>query len=373
MVSLSWSQVNAWRLSQHHLVERADRSQWLDVVRKIGGLHAQLMSAAELSLWARVADLSAADVQGSLWQDRKLVKTWAMRGTLHLLAADEFSLYIGALSSFKHFRRSSWLKYHGVSLTELEALIESVRTTLDGGGLTREQLADVVAEGAGQPKLRDLLRSGWGTLLKPVAFQGYLCFGPSRGQNVTFVQPDKWLGEWVPVESEQALREITRRYLAAYGPATVEDFGRWFGLGPSQVKRLFRSLGDEVEEVEVEGWRAWAMGSSLKSMQMLDAPRSVRLLPNFDPYVVGVARDCEAILPQAHKARIHRPQGWISPVVLVDGRMEGVWSYDKQRSQVAVKVELFGPANVRVKEGIEVEAERLGDFWDADVELVYAD
>ena len=81
MIDLEWTQVHAWRLAQHHLLERAERSDMLAVIEHIGGLHAQLMSAAELALWARVQDLQADDVQTALWQERTLIKTWAMRGS----------------------------------------------------------------------------------------------------------------------------------------------------------------------------------------------------------------------------------------------------------------------------------------------------
>src|SRR5262245_47297768 len=98
MNSFTWKQINAWRLAQHNLLERASREDWLPVVSQICGLHAQVMSAAELSLWARVKDLSPTDVRNALWRDRSLVKTWAMRGTLHLLAADEHAAYTAALN-----------------------------------------------------------------------------------------------------------------------------------------------------------------------------------------------------------------------------------------------------------------------------------
>lgn len=369
MISLTWNQVNAWRLSRHCLLERADRRQLLDVVARIAGVHAQLMSAAELALWARVDGLALADVQAALWSDRTLVKTWAMRGTLHLLAAADFPMYVAALSTLRHFRRASWLKYHGVSLPELEAIIEAVRTTLDDKGLTREQLAEAIAAQTGRPKLVELLRSGWGALLKPAAFQGHLCYGPSEGQNVTFVRPERWLGAWGALDPDAALQEIARRYLTAYGPATTDEFGRWLGLPPSQAKRVFRALAEEIEGVDVEGWAAWALVSSLEPMRALDAPQTVRLLPHFDPYVVAVARHSEYLLPAAHRARVYRPQGWISPVVLVDGRLAGVWEYDRQRSQLAVKVELFAPAAGRVRQAIEAEAERLGTFLEAEVQL----
>ncbi|HYN87541.1 MAG TPA: winged helix DNA-binding domain-containing protein, partial [Ardenticatenaceae bacterium] len=343
MLALTWDQVNASRLAQHSLLERAGRDQFLDVVARLGGLHAQLMSAAELQLWARVDDLGPSDVQDALWRDRVLVKTWAMRGTLHLLPASEFPLAVGALSTLSHFRRGRWLKYHGVTLDELEAILEGVRTILGDTGMTREQLADALVARTRNAPLRELLLSGWGALLKPAAFQGSLCFGPNQGQNVTFVRPDRWIGPWELVEPEVALAEIARRFLAVYGPATVDEFARWWGFEPSRARKIFRVLDGEIEMVSVEGWEAWALAASLEPMQTLQASHTVRLLPHFDPYVIAVARHSQFLRPEAHKGRIYRPQGWISPVVLVDGRIAGVWEHDRQRARAAVAVEMLVP------------------------------
>lgn len=372
MISLNWDQVNTWRLAQHHLLQREDRQQMLDVVSQIGGLQAQVMSAAELQLWARIQNLLTTDVRDALWLERTLIKTWALRGTLHLLVTKDFPLYVAALSTRQQFRRGSWLKYHGVTLDELQAIIVGVHATLHSTGMTREQLADAIAKHANVLHLRDLLRSGWGALLKPAAFQGYLCFGPSEGQNVTFVQPDQWIGEWTPIEPDEALKELVRRYLTAYGPATLEDFGHWLGMEPSVARRIFRSISDEIEEVDVEGWKAWALCSSVGRMNTLKSAHSVCLLPNFDSYTIAVSRHSQYLLSEAHKARVYRPQGWISPVVLVNGRMEGVWEYDKQHAQTIVTVNLFAPLAEEIQQAIEAEAKRLGKFLNTNVQTIYA-
>src|ERR1700736_5093051 len=99
MVKLSWAPAAAWRVRRHHLDRRAPPGSMLAVASRLCGLHAQLMSSAELTVWARVEDLDRRAVQRALWEDRTLVKTWAMRGTLHLLPADELSLWHAALST----------------------------------------------------------------------------------------------------------------------------------------------------------------------------------------------------------------------------------------------------------------------------------
>src|SRR5580704_14354466 len=105
MLKLSWSQVAAWRTHRHHLDQRATCGNMLAVDSRLCGLHAQVMSSAELTVWARVEDLDRRAVQRALWDERTLVKTWAMRGTLHLLPAGEFPLWLAALGAGRRYLR----------------------------------------------------------------------------------------------------------------------------------------------------------------------------------------------------------------------------------------------------------------------------
>ncbi|HEY0071340.1 MAG TPA: winged helix DNA-binding domain-containing protein [Chloroflexia bacterium] len=385
MNSLTWHQINTWRLSQHCLSPRLKRRDFLDAAKRTLGLQAQVMSAAELALWARVDGLTREDVQSALWQDRTLVKTWAMRGTLHLVAADDLLLFVAARRT--HDDRN-WLKYftyYGMTEEQYEAFMAAVPQVLSGEPVTREQVATAVAEHIGAPEVgRILLSSSWGSLWKPSAFRGDLCFGPNQGQKVTFVRPSEWLGldakrPSQPVEPYAALQEIARRYLRAYGPATPEDFARWWDGGARTVpaRKLFKSIEDELEAVDVEGWHALALRTTLGPMQKLnavgEAPRVVRLLPLFDAYTLGLGRDIEPLLPRAYKSRVFRPQGWISAVVLVDGRMKGVWEYKAGRTHTTVKVRMFSPTEASIRGGIEAEAERLNAFLNTKVAVEFED
>ena len=150
------------------------------VARRLCGLHAQLMSSAELTVWARVEDLDREAVQRALWEDRTLVKTWAMRGTLHLLAAGDLALWQAALSTSRRYLNGAlWKKYFGITLDDLDRLTDAVGIALDGRVMTREELAQEVGRIAGSAAFgAKLAQSSWGTVLKPAAFTGRLCFGP---------------------------------------------------------------------------------------------------------------------------------------------------------------------------------------------------
>lgn len=374
MKSLKWDRVNAWRLSQQCLAPRLKPRALVKAAMRIGGIQAQVLSAAELALWARVEELAREDIQTALWQDRSLVKTWAMRGTLHLLAAEELPLYVAARALHDSRNWAGYFAYYGFTPAQHDALLSSVAHVLGDEPMTRQELAAAIGKHTGVVKLEQLiLSSGWGSPLKPLAFRGDLCFGPSRGQNVTFVNPRAWIGKWQSIEPKAALQQIARLYLRTYGPATYTDFARWWwgGGGLVQAKQIFESLQEELEPVEVEGWRAFALRTTLEPMQNPAPLNAVHLLPLFDSYTFWLGRDFEPLLPKAFKSLVFRPQGWISAVVLVNGYVKGVWQYETRGLQTVVKVQMFNAPTASIRKGIQAQAERLGNFLNTKIVLEY--
>jgi hypothetical protein len=260
-----------------------------------------------------------------------------------------------------------------------------VAQALDGQLLTREELADRVGELTGSELLGDKLRESWGALLKPAAALGLVCFAPSKGQQVRFTRPDTWLGGWTDHDPEQAMDEVTRRFLAASGPVTREDFARWWGIpSPARGARLLQRLGGEVARVEVEGAAAYALAADLPGLAEAGGrgkaagagagSRTVRLLPAFDQYVVTASLHAERLMPGPFKARVYRPQGWLSPVLLVGGRMDGVWRQEAKGRRLQVTIEPFaGPPPAWVRRAAEAEAERLAAWSGGQLELGWTD
>src|SRR6266478_1001377 len=296
MLKLTWARAAAWRIRRHHLDRRAPAGSMLAVASRLCGLHAQLMSSAELSVWARVEELDRRAVQRALWEDRTLVKTWAMRGTLHLLPANELPLWHAALSTSRRYLKPAlWQKYFGITIEELDRLTEAVATALDGRVMTREELVQEVGRLTGSAAFgAKLALSSWGTVLKPAAFTGRLCFGPSLGQRVRFTRPDTWLAAAPPtpdskidpsdgkMDPQAAPAAVTRRFLDAYGPATYHDLARWWnGGGVSTARQWIASLGEGVCQVDLDGAPAWMLTAHAREARELPLARSVRLLPGF--------------------------------------------------------------------------------------------
>lgn len=355
-------------MRRHALVERVAQSQTLDVVKTICGLHAQLMSSAELTLWARVDGLDGDAVSRMLWQERSLLKTWAMRGTLHLLPSEEYPMWQAALGTYRHYLKPAWFRAFGVSREELEQLIAAVAEAVDGRMLTRQELAAEVGRITASAAMAEKLLESWGAMLKPAAFRGHLCFAPNAGHNVRFTGTRSWLGDWSPPDPDASWREVALRFLAANGPATRDDLARWWATTPAQAGKLLSANG-EVEQVDVEGDRAWMRAADLEEVAEADPPRSVRLVPAFDQYVVGATRHAAHLLPGDFGPRVYRNQGWLSPVLLVDGRMDGVWRHERKGRALVVEIEPFVSLPKWARRQAEQEAERLAAFLRGDLRL----
>jgi Winged helix DNA-binding domain len=354
-VRLSWEQVALFRAKRHRLLKRAPRGSILRTTKDVCGLHAQVLSSAGLSLWARVNELAPEAVPQALWGAGSLVKTWAMRGTLHLLPRTELPLYFAALSTYTHFLKQAWVKYFGVTREDLAKIIEAVSETLPGQTLTREELAAEIIRRTRSKKYASVLRQSWGVLLKPAAFRGQLCFAESEGQHVRFTHPG-FMKLWA---APQALREVTQRFLSAYGPATRQDFATWWGESAAEAESLLESL--DTVMVDVDGSHAFMLKRDIP-VALRGAPAgAVRLLPPFDPYVIGAPRR-GGLFPLAQKPRIFRGQGWISATLVVDGRIEGVWRQERQGRKLSLTVEPFGRPTSAVRAGVSREAESLAAF-----------
>lgn len=358
-MTFDFDQVRSWRLARQHLDARAEPGRELEVVSRLCGLHAQLASSAELALWARVRDLQPGFTTDALFSQGTLVKTWAMRGTLHLLPAAELGLWLSALGTYDHYLKPAWSRAFGFTPEQVTDLVEAIERALAGGPLTRAELAERVGD--------DRLSESWGAVLKPAAFQGRLCFAEGDGQRVRFTAPPPF----DPMEPGEALAEVARRFLGAYGPATREDFARWWaGLSPARSAKL---LAGVAVEVELAGARAWVLPEHAGELDEAAEPgRTVRLLPAFDPWVVGATLHAEQLMTAPERDRVYRPQGWLSPVVLVQGSITGVWRHERKGRRLVVAVEPFRKLPAWAKTAVEDEAVSLAAFLGGELELSWA-
>jgi hypothetical protein len=337
------------------------------VVRRLWGVQAQVASSAELAIRVRQRTSEQGDVARAL-ADGRLIKTWAMRGTLHLLAPEDAGAILSLLAHGRQWERPSWQKYFGLTPRHWEVLRPAVREALDGRALTREELAAEIVAVPALAHVAQELRSGWGTLFKPLAFQGDLVFGPSRGQRVTFMRPEAASNRWAGVpEPEVAAPRAIAGYLGAFGPATVEEFGAWISRGRvarKELRRWFAALGDRVAKIDVDGEQAFVLSKDLEELAAARPTETVRLLAGFDQWVLGPGTDDRHVLPQVRRWAVSRQSGWIAPVVVVGGVVTGTWEQDGSHARIS----WFSEAGTPPRTAIAAEVTRLSAILGRELE-----
>ena len=364
----TWDEVRARRLERSFLTARAGPDRLLEVVHDLGGVHAQVQASAELQLAARVDGITQQDVRDALWERRELVKAWTLRGTLHLHPADDLPLWFAAgraVWAGEPQELEAWVDPKGelhpaLGRDEVKEIRDAVLDALDGRCLLREELAAEVVQRVG-PKARGRLSSGF-------AFFGgaVLCQGPPQGSKITLARPDQWVEGWEELDEQESLREVCRRYLRTYGPATPKDFREWFCVTPLQARRCQGAvrLARELDEVDVEGHAAFVLAADTV---FPEAGASVRLLPEYDVYVMGF-RERDQLVPDAARRQVaaHGRGKYEGPAgvrfLMIDGIAAGLWDARSVGKPSSLRVTPSRKLTRAERVGIDAEAERIGAF-----------
>jgi hypothetical protein len=356
-VQITWEQALALRMKRH-LLDPIGTLSVPRVARRLCGVQAQVASSAELAVRVRRKASRPGEVARALSEGR-LIKTWAMRGALHLLTPQEAGTFLSLMAAGRSWERPSWQRYFGVTSQLMEALRGTVREALAGTILTRDELVAAVTAQRGLRHIGEGLRSGWGTLLKPLAWQGDLCFGPSRGGRVTFMLPEAASSHWAGIpDPDEAAPVAIVAYFGTYGPATIDSFGNWLAggwFGKRQLRTWFGALGDRLAEVDVGGERAHVLAEDLDELASAEPTAAVRLLPGFDQYVLGPGTADGHVVPAARRAAVSKQSGWISPVVVAGGAVCGTWELNGEQ----VRVAWFKEAGKPPRNALSAEVARL--------------
>lgn len=323
-----------------------------------------MFSAAEWSLGLR-SQLTRAQIHAALWEDHSLIKTIGPRGTVHLIAADDLPVWLGALEAIP----GEGPHYHPkarITAQQREDIIAAIGDALLDAELTGSELDQAVVSRLGAWAGEAVIPAfqtywpRWRQVISNAAFRGVLCFGPNRGRNVTYTNPRRWHPKLKPASPKKAPAEAVKRYLHAYGPARPEHFARWFAAPPKWAASIFESLGDEIERVDMDGTDAWVIAGDTKFPKEV---HSVRLLPYFDAYVVA-SHPREWLYPGAAAQRaMARGQAGNFPVLLIDGIVAGVWHQRRTGRSMHITVEPLAKLSAVQRKELEAQALRLAQFF----------
>lgn len=362
-------------MDQRQLLVRRSVAQLLD--RQISGgpedgvgallaVQAQDKSAWRLALRARVEGITAADIDAALTEKRSLLVSWLNRGTLHLVSGEDYS-WLWALSApTQRVAIRSRLAREGFSRDESDRGVDLIeRWLIEDGPLSRGRIRERLKEKGIKTEGQAVVH-----LLFAAANRGLAVLGPVAGGEHLFAHPREWLSaaqQPTPLAGERrdvALAELARRYLRGHGPATAEDLVKWSGLPLRDVQVGLRGVAAQL--VELEGDLLDLADRRPSAFQIEarwgSAPLPTRLLPGFDPCLLGW-RERQPFVRPEDESRVIPPGGGIfRAVATIDGVAAAIWGLRRDRDQVAVRVEPFEPFEPAVEAAIAAEVEDVARF-----------
>ncbi|MCY4617215.1 MAG: winged helix DNA-binding domain-containing protein [Chloroflexi bacterium] len=327
-------------------------------VRLAGAIQAQDRLGWLLGVGTRTTGLTASDVERARNVDRSVVRNWFMRGTLHLVPAEDHRWMLSLLGEAMDAKALKRRADLGISDEDHARVLDFFREYLSRRDwLKRTEVADALRS-AGLPVEGQATRH----LLRTASMLGVLCFGADQDGEESHVLIDHWL----PKEESQPAdpgAELARRYFAAYGPATPADFRWWTGLPAAQSRPAVDAMIDEMIEVRVGNTPMWMTQEASEGIDdVLAGPEHVlRVLGPFDPYLLGYAKRDLDVREHLLK-RINAGGGMIRSCVLLDGRLVGTWDRKRRASGLSVTVTTFEELSDDAQAQLEVEFAEIGRF-----------
>lgn len=286
-----------------------------DVVRRTAGLQAQSWRGAAYAVRARSTATTWADVERATAVDRSVVRGWFMRGTLQLVAIEHAGPLLALLGP--KLIKDTERRYGELGLTEAirsRAADVIENHLLENGPTGRADLGEVLVKAELLPEPKG---QGVYALIRHTGLLGRLCYGPGHDSTETWVATRDWLGKPLELEVEGSPADLARRYLRAYGPATAQDFATWSGL----TVPVARAAVKEAATMEFV-----VAGEPLAAVADLPGSAAVRLLGEFDPYLLGY-KDRRHALDEKDRKLIHPGGGMLRPAVVQAGRVIGSWTH----------------------------------------------
>ena len=319
------------------------------------------------SVGARTARLTEADVEAAL-SERQIVRTWPMRGTLHLVAAEDarwLPTLLGPRASQAAAGRRRNLGLDDDSIGLVRAAWEA---SLAGGrSLGRAELfksMDAAGVDSGDQRGPHLLRY--------FAEQGLLCFGAHEGKQPTYALIEEWVPNARELDRDEALAELALRYFTGHGPATLDDFVGWAMITKGDARAGLDTAGSRLVRAEVDGLTYWS-GNAASKPRGTGRATGVQLLAGFDEYVLGYKNRTAFMTPEIFEAVVPGGNGMFKATVVSDGQVVGLWTVKRLTKRQVVTVSWFDGRARPSDESLAAAVERYGAFCGVPTSLAVAD
>ncbi len=327
-----------------------------DLVSYLGAVQAQDYAGAKWSVGMRLPGSTDADVDAAI-AGKTILRTWAVRGTLHFVAAEDIRWLISLVAPFVIAGNARRYRELGLDQDTFDRSNTILSEVLSGGGaLTRPELKLALGQ-------RGISSVGQRApyLLQRASLDGLICqTGMVRNQAV-FALIEETVPEAVSRRYHDAGAELARRYFTSRGPATTGDFAWWSGLPAPEAKAGLEAAGPRLASMAIGGKTYWYDPALVEN----EVPSgSVRLLPTYDEYLVGYRDRAEIFGTKGTP-----PESLLAQKIIVHGRVAGTWKRSVRQGRVVVSKQSRMPFSPAEEDGFSQAALRYGEFLGMPVEI----
>jgi hypothetical protein len=353
--TLSWRQLNRATLQRQLLLARERRSA-LSVIHDLLGLQAQWPRSPAIALWSRLESFAREELL-DLFRERTAVRATLMRGTLHVVTAPDYLALRPTLTPVLDRALEGPLRGR-LDGIDLAALVLQARGFLGKQTRTFEQIREHLARLNPKGDERAL---GYAVRMRLALVQAPDAERWGFATQPLFADAEAWLGK--RAAKPLSVAELVKRYLAAYGPASVVDMQAWTGL--QRLNDVVTAMAPELRLfADPRGRLLFDLPAAPRPDPDLAAP--VRLLPEFDSMIV--ARADERFVAAQHRPKVFLSALRIAPTFLVDGFAAGTWKLERKRTVATLTLQPFGPLAKKARTALMAEASALLRFTDPDAE-----
>lgn len=363
--------LNRYYLKSHFLIDKANPEDLAGVVSKVCGLNAQSAKAPYISLWNRICRFKKSELSKTQYKEKLLIKSWFMRGTVHIVPVNEFPVYRNALQGFLIERLNRYILSSGLEFLKHEKrkLKQNIIDLLKREPLTMRELsreAGDLLEGYSEKEQKIILKRE----VFKLSHLGLICHGKPTGpwyhfRENRFTTVENWLNgrKLDSMDEKEAKEKLLIKYLHGYGPAKIHDFAYWSGLKVNESKDILERVKDKLEKIKIKDYKGtfWIPREDMDALVSIDLREEppILFLPEFDSFIMG-HKDKYHILDEKYKNKVFLLLADVAPVILLKGRVIGTWSYKFKDNTLTLSP--FDKFNKETNEKIKYKSNQLRQF-----------
>lgn len=343
----------------NQLISQQSHSNAGDVVASLCAMQAQDYAAAKWAIGLRLPGSTDEDIEQAI-AERTIVRTWALRGTLHFLSAADIHWMLALLAPRLNTLHASHYKRLELDKAVLSKSFSAIEKALTNGKqLTRTELAEILnRRGIATNDMR------MNFILLRASLDRLICFGQRNGKQFTHTLLDEWVPSPRSVQKEEALAKLAERYMYSHAPASVKDFVWWSGFPLTEAKAAFEMVKDKFEEKTIGGNVYWLP----RKPPDFKKKSSLYLLPAFDEYLMGYA-DRATVVDEGYIKQIATNNGIFNPTIVVNGHVEGNWKRTLKKDSVLIQTNIFEAISKSNQAALKTAAKHFADFLNTSLEL----